>query len=95
MQAAHAAYESAARLGCPGEHPHFAVCSIPSERALAKAASRLAAAGVRFATFEEPDLGGELTALATEPLRGDRRRALSRYSLLKEAPCKTERRSVP
>ena len=50
--------------------------------ALLASADRLERAGIRFALFREPDRDNEATALATEPLRPDRRGVLSRYPCL-------------
>jgi len=56
---------------------------VDDEPALRRAATMLAQADIRFAPFHEPDRHHELTALATEPLCGRRRRApLRRFALL-------------
>lgn len=39
--------------------------------------------GVRCCAWMEEDLGGEMTAVATAPLRGEERRAMRRFRLLK------------
>jgi hypothetical protein len=58
------------------------LCEVPDEPALRRACALLAHEDVRFAAFHEPDRAGELTALATEPLRGRARRPLRRFPLL-------------
>ena len=58
------------------------LCRVASERDLLAAADRLQRTGVRFALFREHDRDDEATALATEPLRPDRRAVLSRYPCL-------------
>ena len=58
------------------------LCRVASEHSLLAAADRLERAGIRFALFREPDRDNEATALATEPLRPDRREILSRYPCL-------------
>jgi hypothetical protein len=40
---------------------------------------------IQFALFREPDLGGQATALATEPLSGDRRAAMQRFRCLRDS----------
>jgi hypothetical protein len=39
-------------------------------------------AGVRYSIFYEPDVA-EYTSIATEPLRGDKRKIMKKYRLLK------------
>jgi hypothetical protein len=58
---------------------------VPDEAALRAACARLDAAGVRYAAFHEPDRGGELTAVASEPVCGARRAPFRRFRLL-QAP---------
>jgi hypothetical protein len=85
VQACHAAIE-AARHGLfpPGdEHPHLVLCGARSEFSLEDIAARLARLAIAHQPVFEPDLGGQLTALCTEPLRGSRRVPLRRFSLLR------------
>ena len=59
------------------------LCAVADEAALRDAAALLARHAIRYAPFHEPDRDRELTALATEPLCGRRRRApLRRLALL-------------
>ena len=60
------------------------VCTVPNEAALREADERLGFRGIRTYMFVEDDFGDQATALATEPLSGSRRRALSEYPLWKE-----------
>ncbi len=46
---------------------------------------RLQRLGVRFRAFFEPDIGGELTALACEPVFGQMRRHFRNLRLLSPA----------
>lgn len=62
---------------------HLVVCSVKNEQALHKARDQLKEAGINFVTFEEPDIGNEMTALATEPISGDKRLFFKKYQLLK------------
>jgi hypothetical protein len=83
VQSAHAAVEAArCFLGADRPHPHLVICRVGSERDLLAAADRLDRLGIRLCLFREPDRRGEATALATEPLGPDRRRALARYPCL-------------
>ncbi len=84
VQAAHAAIEASRQFLPPdAEHPHLVLCGVPSERRLLAAADRLFHHRIRFALFREPDRAAEATALATEPLAGDRRRPLERWRCLR------------
>lgn len=83
-QAAHAAHESGRFLA--DRFPDISsivLCSLRSERELTDARDRLEYLGIRTVLFREPDLGGQATALATEPLPPSRRSSLSRYPLWK------------
>jgi hypothetical protein len=83
VQACHAAIEAArAFLSPPEQHPSVIVCGVRDERRLYRCLDRLRAAGIRCRPFHEPDLGNELTAVATEPLCGDRRELVSGFPLL-------------
>lgn len=44
--------------------------------------AKLDAAGIRFREFREPDRNNEITALATEPIYGERRQFFSQFNLL-------------
>jgi hypothetical protein len=84
VQAAHAAVEAARQFLLPdSDHPHLVLCAVASEVRLLAAADHLFRRGVRHALFREPDRGGEATALATEPLAGERRRVLDRFHCLR------------
>jgi hypothetical protein len=83
VQACHACLEaSRAFLSSEQDHPFLIVCGVPDERRLGRCRDRLERAGVRFRAFFEPDRGDQLTALATEPLRGPRRAFFRDYRLL-------------
>ena len=83
-QAAHAAHESGIHLSWKSSDiSSIVVCSVSDERSLLRAASRLNRDSVRAVLFREPDMKGQATALATEPLCGKRRRVLARYKLWK------------
>jgi hypothetical protein len=83
VQACHAAINAARFFLSPEQqHPHVIVCGVRDEPRLCRCLDRLGTAGVRCRAFREPDLGGQLTAVATEPVRGPRRRLFRRYRLL-------------
>lgn len=75
VQGIHAAIEAARSGLIPRdvEHPHLVLAGVESEAALYLLSRKLEAAGVAHSVFREPDIGNEMTALATEPL--DRRDA--------------------
>lgn len=80
----HAALE-ARRFLSSSEHPHLVLCGVPSQERLLAAADFLFCRDVRHALFREPDLGGQATALATEPLRGERREVMQRFRCLQSS----------
>jgi hypothetical protein len=83
VQAGHACLEAArAFLPCDHEHPFLVVCGVRDEVRLGRWLDRLREAGIRFCAFFEPDLGDQLTAAATEPLRGEQRHIFRDLSLL-------------
>jgi hypothetical protein len=87
VQSCHAAIEAARTFLPPEhEHPHLVICGVRDEPALWARLHRLQERGVHFRPFFEPDLGGQLTALATEPLSGDDRRLFRSLRLLTTSP---------
>jgi hypothetical protein len=83
VQAAHACLEAArAFLPSDHEHPSLVVCGVRDEVRLGRWLDRLRAAGIRLRAFFEPDLGDQLTAAATEPLRGAQRHIFRDLRLL-------------
>jgi hypothetical protein len=83
VQACHACLEASRAFLTPeAEHPHLVVCGVRDERSLGRCLDRLRRAGVRFHAFFESDLDNQLTAAATEPLRGAQRRVFRAYHLL-------------
>jgi hypothetical protein len=84
VQACHAVLEASRHL-LPAvcEHPYLVLCGVPSERRLLSAADFLFRHRIAFRLFREPDRGDEATALATEPLGGERRRLLDRFRCLR------------
>jgi hypothetical protein len=83
VQACHAAIEAARSfLPSGAAHPLVIVCAVRDESALFGCLDRVARLGVRHRAFREPDTGGQLTAVATEPVSGERRRWFRKYRLL-------------
>jgi hypothetical protein len=83
VQAGHACLEAArAFLPSDHEHPFLVVCGVRDEVRLGRWLDRLRAARVRFRAFFEPDLGDQLTAAATEALRGKQRNLFRDLRLL-------------
>lgn len=83
VQAIHAAMEAARHFLPVGQtHPHLALLGVESENQLLIALDRIQSAGIKVQKFHEPDIGGQLTAIATESLSGDRRKLFKRYRLL-------------
>jgi hypothetical protein len=84
VQAVHAALEASRQLLPPAtEHPHVVLCAVASEERLLTAADHLFRGNIRYTLFREPDRANEATALATEPICGERRRLLSRFRCLR------------
>jgi hypothetical protein len=83
VQSSHACIEaSRAFLAGADEHPSVIIFGIKSEPKLKDIANRLTEAGVRHRIFVEPDIGHQWTAIATEPVCGERRAIFSKYTLL-------------
>ena len=83
VQSCHAAIESARNFITPGEeHPSTIICHIKSEDKLLMCAEELKEKGIDFQMFREPDIGNQATALASRPLRGEERKAFSRFQLM-------------
>lgn len=59
------------------------VCGVKTEAALFRAIEKLNNHGIRCQWFIEPDMGNQVTAIATEPIYGDTRRLFRNYQLLK------------
>ena len=65
------------------DHPHLVVCSVSGEARLEKLIFDLEREEIKFEIFREPDLGNEITAVATEPVSGNDRRMFRRLPLLR------------
>ena len=84
VQASHAIFEAAQHYHDPQvEHPHFCLCTVRDEERLRAAAAKLERLGIRFKAWYEPDKDNQLTAIATEPISGEKRRHMRDFQLLK------------
>ena len=80
VQAVHAAHNAGLDFPAP-KHLSVVVCSVPDEESLYQAAEHIYLRGIQLTLFSEPDLSGQATALATEPVCLRQRRIFSRYPL--------------
>jgi hypothetical protein len=77
------AVEAARRFLTPDSpHPHLVLCGIASEERLMAAADHLFRHDVRFTLFREPDRDNQATALASDPVYGERRQWFERFRCL-------------
>lgn len=85
VQAIHAGIEAArfSLITADETHPHVVLCGVNNQDHLDRVSVKLSQAGIRFKNFIEPDIGNEITALATEPLNGEQRSLLRNYQCLK------------
>lgn len=84
VQAAHALLE-ASRQGlfdALEEHPHLVLCGVSDPQSLQAEIQLLQKLGTKFTVFREPDLGNQVTAVATEALNSKARRQLRHLRLL-------------
>ena len=85
VQACHACIEVARTLLPSGdEHPHLVLCGVKSEHHLHRVLRHLERIEVAFRPFFDTDLDSQLTAIATEPVRGEQRSRFRRYQCLRE-----------
>lgn len=83
VQSCHASVEATKAFPQPQETCNLIVCTVADEKALYDFSDKLIESGIQHAAFCEPDIGNQLTALATEPLYGDQRKAFSNLPLMK------------
>jgi len=83
VQSAHACIESTKHSPYEGEHPSVIVCGIDNETKLNNSAEKLEALGITCFKFREPDIGNQLTAIATVPIVGETRSHFRKFQLLK------------
>lgn len=87
VQSSHAAIEAANLFGFGNlpEHPHIVLLSAKNESKLHNVTKYLFQSGIKFVHFYEPDIGNQLTAIASQPIAeyDDKRKLLRKYQLLK------------
>jgi hypothetical protein len=82
VQSAHACIEAARAFIKPGdEHPSVIICEVRSEAKLKMIMEELNGQ-VNYKTFQEPDIGNQYTALATEPIYNNKRFLFKRFQLI-------------
>ena len=82
VQAIHAAIAATYSFG-KHPQPHVVLCGVDNEQELKEAFEKLKGQGVVCCSYTEPDFGGQMTAIATGLLRGEQRKPLRRFKLLK------------
>ncbi len=84
VQSCHASMESARNfLSKDDEHPSVIVFGIKNEAKLRSIAEQIRKSGIFIKEFFEPDIGHQLTAIASAPVHGEVRAIFSKYCLLK------------
>lgn len=84
VQSCHAAIEATREfLRANDEHPYIVLCSTKNQNSLMKIVKTLYEQNIRLKVFREPDIGNELTSIATQPLYGEQRKAMTKYQLMK------------
>lgn len=87
VQSCHAVIEASGTISPNLDHPHLVLCGVKSEEQLAHSLQSLREKGIVCKPFYEADLGGQLTAFATEPIFDDQRQFFRKFQLLKAKPC--------
>lgn len=82
VQAGHALIESTRNFNMNGAHPSVILTVVKSEHKLKEVMDELSKKKIKFSAFREPDIGNQLTAIASEPLYGKDREAFKRFQLL-------------
>ena len=83
VQSCHAAIEATRNhITQNDEHPSIIICCVKSEQKLLMCAEELQNKGIECQLFREPDMGNQVTALASRPLKGDEREAFARFQLM-------------
>lgn len=80
VQTAHAVDEL--RVPASDQTHHMVLIGLPDQRKLISTSQFLESLGIKHELFFEPDVN-EYTAIATHPLRGDERKPLRRYQLMR------------
>jgi hypothetical protein len=84
VQAAHAVAEATRRfLPDEVEHPHLVVCAAKSIDEILAEKAYMDEVGVKSTMFYEEDIGNLPTAVASEPIFGERRKLFKHWRLLR------------
>ena len=86
VQACHACIEMARNLSPNETHPHLVLIGVKSEDQLSTLPARLEREGIQFHCFFDSDWDHQLMSIATQPVRGKRRRVFKRYQCLRGEP---------
>lgn len=94
VQSSHAVLEMHRQFnGVLREHPSIIIVGVKNEQKLKEVIGRLVSHNkFRFTTFQEPDIGNQFTALASEPIYGADRQFFKGFKLIdgfSSAPKKT------
>ena len=81
VQGTHAAIEVSQHTKLE-EHPSVIYVVVKNEKKLKSVDKKLLDVGINIKIFREPDVDYEMTAIATEPLIGEKRNILRKYMLL-------------
>jgi len=81
VQGGHAALESARKFK-EDNHPSLVYLRVKNEAKLRKVIRELIDNEIDFVVWRDDIFSDEITAVATQPLHGDKRKLLRRYSLL-------------
>lgn len=82
VQSAHAVFE-ASKTARTYQHPSIIVCEAKNEKHLLEICKYLHSKNISFSEFREPDIGYELTAIASEPVYASDRLIFSKFKLVK------------
>lgn len=81
----HAAINATAKFGLGDlpDHPYLVILAVKNEAKLLRVQQYLSEHGIRFESFRESDLDGELTSVATEAITESQRGIFRKYQCLK------------
>ena len=84
VQAVHAAIAATFAYGNPRRtHPHLVLCGDENEQELIEVFEELKEKSVPVCIYDEEDMKGQYTAMATGPLDENQRKAMRKFRLLK------------
>jgi hypothetical protein len=81
VQACHACIDARDFYPADLETPNLVLLGVNDEKKLVNTLRRIEKLGIRCKAFVEPDIGNQLTAIATEPVSGDSRHHFKQYQL--------------